>query len=147
MDVDQGIETSQEREERLVRPRGEGDELVHPEGTSRVLILPSGELVEDVALHPTLPLVDGNVPVLLGQDLLPVSPAPAYAERMPPRLGFVGFHQGREVSLPMVPEMALLGAGREIGGLEAVLDDLAGQLVTEDPVEGVREGREQRQGD
>src|SRR5918994_7808077 len=42
--------------------------------------------------------------------------------------------------------MTLLGAGGEIRGLEPVVDGLAGELVTEDPVEGVRERREQRQG-
>ena len=36
--------------------------------------------------------------------------------------------------------MTLFGTGREVGGLEPVLDILGDELVAEDPVEGVGEG-------
>src|SRR5919112_1752194 len=63
VNVDQGIETRQEREECLTRPWCGGDELVHREGTPRILFLPAGDPVDDVALHLAAPLVDGNVPI------------------------------------------------------------------------------------
>jgi hypothetical protein len=40
--------------------------------------------------------------------------------------------------------MTLFGAGREVGGLEPVLDGLGGKLVAENPVEGMGEGGQQR---
>ena len=43
--------------------------------------------------------------------------------------------------------MTLFGTRREVGGLEPVLDRLGGELVAEDPVEGVGEGGQQRQSD
>ena len=66
---------------------------------------------------------------------------------MPLRLGCVEIHQGGEVLFPVGPEMTLFLAGREVGGLEFVLDLLGGELVAEDPVEGVGEGGQQRERD
>src|SRR5918993_1417634 len=60
------------------------------------------------------------------------------------RLRFVEIHQRGEIIFPVGPEMTLFGAGREVGGLEPVLDGLSGELVAEDPVEGVGEGGQQR---
>src|SRR5215213_7789566 len=138
--VDQGIKASHEREERLPRPGRGGDELLHQEGTPRVAVLPSGYLVEDVTFDIAVPLVDGEVLVYVGQALFPMSFAPAHAEGMPLSLRDVERHQRGEVFLPVGPEMDLFLAGREVDGLETVLDLLGGELVAERPIEGVGEG-------
>src|SRR5918993_2382740 len=145
--VDQGIEARHKREERLSRPLCCGDDLLYREGAPRVAVLPPGDLVEDVAFYVTVPLVDGRVRVFLGQALFPMPFAPANAETMLLRLRFVEIHQRGEVFIPVSPEMSLFRAGRQVGGLEPVLDGLGGELVAEHPIESVGEGGQERQGD
>src|SRR5829696_9960649 len=141
--VDLGVEPRQKGVERLPRPRRGGDELRRREGAPRVVVsLPTGDLVENVALHLSVPLVDGDVPVPAYLFRLPVPLAPAHAEGVPLRLRLVEVHHRTEVFFVVGPETTLLGAGLEVGGLEPVLDGLGGELVAEDPVEGVGEGRE-----
>src|SRR5215211_9446138 len=71
--VDLGIQTRHKGEERLPRQWCGGDHLLYREGAPRVAVLPPGYLVEYVAFHVTVSLVDGNVCVFVGQALLPTS--------------------------------------------------------------------------
>jgi hypothetical protein len=141
---DQGIETRHKGVERVPSPLCCGDYLFYREGAPRVAILPPGDLVEDVAFHFTVPLIDGGVRIFLGQTRYPMPFAPAHAEGMLLRLRLVELHQRGEVFFPVGPEMTLFRAGREVGGLEPVLDGLGRELVAEDPVEGVGERSQQR---